>query len=134
MRTFAGRKETTICFPERNGIVPSYTTPEINAARQQTAEVDNEVSEATDNDQQKGGAARRVWWETVEDIPDSQPVVPRIVAKGLENYRNKLSQDQEAHAGVSLHVDGPNPPIGKPRTVFTFVDTGARGPAKKARA
>ncbi|KAG8712249.1 hypothetical protein FRC11_000599 [Ceratobasidium sp. 423] len=123
--------------PERDRALVSdfrVRSSDINAARQQTAEVDNEVSEATEKDQQKGGAARRVWWETVEDVPASQPVVPGIVAKGLENYRNKLSEDQEAHAGVSLHVDGPTPPTGKSRTVFTFVDTSARGPAKKARA
>lgn len=107
---------------------------DINIARQQTAEVDNEVSEAPGEDQQKGGAARRVWWEMVEDVPDSRPVVPGIVAKGLEKYHNKLSEDQKAHAGISLHVDGPAPLTSKPRTVFTFVDTGARGPAKKARA
>ncbi|CAE6512099.1 unnamed protein product [Rhizoctonia solani] len=122
--------------PERDRALVSefrVSSSDINAARQRAAGVDNEVSDATGKDQQKGGAARRVWWETVEDIPDSKPVVPGIVAKGLDNYRNKLSQDQEAHAGVSLHVDGPTPPTGKPRTVFTFVDTGARGPAKKAR-
>ncbi|CAE6443000.1 unnamed protein product [Rhizoctonia solani] len=107
---------------------------EINVTRQRTADVDNEISGTANRDQQRGGAARRVWWEMVEDAPDSQPVVPGIVAKGLESYRNKLSEDQKAHAGISLHVDGPNPPAGKPRTVFTFVDTGARGPAKKARA
>ncbi|CAE6521258.1 unnamed protein product [Rhizoctonia solani] len=123
--------------PERDRALVSdfrVRSSDINNARQRTAEVDNEVSEATDKDQQKGGAARRVWWEMVEDVPDSQPVVPAIVAKGLEDYRNKLSENQKAHAGVSSHVDGPAPPAGKLRTVFTFVDTGARGPAKKVRA
>ncbi|CAE6401107.1 unnamed protein product [Rhizoctonia solani] len=122
--------------PERDRALVSdrVKASEINAARQRTAEVDNEISDAADRDQQKGGAARRVWWEMVEDVPGSQPIIPGIVSRGLENYRNKLSEDQEAHAGVSLHVDGPSPPAGKPRTVFTFVDTGARGPAKKARA
>ncbi|CAE6513155.1 unnamed protein product [Rhizoctonia solani] len=123
--------------PERDRAIVSdfrVAASEINNARQRTSEIDNEVAEATDKDQQKGGAARRVWWEMVEDVPDSQPVVPAIVAKGLGNYRNKLSEDQKAHAGVSLHIDGPAPPTGKPRTVFTFVDTGARGPTKKARA
>ncbi|CAE7147980.1 unnamed protein product [Rhizoctonia solani] len=122
--------------PERDRALVSdfrVISSDINAARQRTAEVDNEAQVA-DKDHQKGAAARRVWWEMVEDVPDSQPVVPGIVAKGLEKYRNKLSEDQRAHAGVSLHVDGPVPPTGKPRTVFTFVDTSVRGPAKKARA
>ncbi|CAE6447508.1 unnamed protein product [Rhizoctonia solani] len=122
--------------PERDRALVSdfrVRSSEINATRERTAEIDNEVSKTTDKDQQKGGAARRVWWEMVEDVPDSQPVVSGIVAKGMDNYRNKLSEDQKAHAGVSSHVDGPAPPTGKPRTVFTFVDTGARSPAKKAR-
>jgi hypothetical protein len=60
--------------PERDRALVSdfrAKSSEINAARQRTAEVDNEVSDVTDKDQQKGGAARRVWWEMADDVPDS---------------------------------------------------------------
>ena len=60
--------------------------------------------------------------------------MPGLVAKGLEEYHSKIAKEQQAHAGVSLTVDGPVPPQSKPRSVFTFVDTGAKDPkqAKKA--
>ena len=67
--------------PERERALVSdfrVRSSDINAARQQTAEVDGELSEASHKDQQKGGAARRVWWETVEDVPDSvRSPIPR---------------------------------------------------------
>ncbi|KAB5595048.1 hypothetical protein CTheo_1509 [Ceratobasidium theobromae] len=125
---------------------------EINFARQRAAEVDSEVFEAAKGDQKKSGAARKVWWEMTDDAPDAvrpphpgiyshstltieqEPIVPSLIAKELEERRNKLSEDQEAHAGIAKRVDGPNPLPGKPRSVFTFIDTSVKKPTKKVRA
>ncbi|KAG8739339.1 hypothetical protein FRC10_005765 [Ceratobasidium sp. 414] len=126
---------------------------DINFARQRASEVDREASN-TGERAQKAGAARRVWWEMVDDTPNAvrlfipyglsppdgqtlqQPVVPSLVTEGLDKYRTKLAEDQQAHAGVALHVEGRPSPQGKPRSVFTFIDTGAKGPnsPKKTRA
>lgn len=59
--------------PERDRAVVSdskVNSADVNFVRQRTAEVDNEVSGAAKEDQ-KSGAARRVWWEMVEDAPNS---------------------------------------------------------------
>ncbi|KAG8687920.1 hypothetical protein FRC09_013202, partial [Ceratobasidium sp. 395] len=103
-----------------------FTPTDINFTRQRTAEVDREASESGERTQ-KAGAARRVWWEMVDDVPDAQPVVSNLVAEGLKEYRTKLTEDQQAHAGVALRVEGRPSPQGKPRSVFAFIDTGAKG-------
>ncbi|KAG8693752.1 hypothetical protein FRC08_008919 [Ceratobasidium sp. 394] len=106
-----------------------FTPNDINFGRQRTSEIDHEASGSGER-VQKAGAARRVWWEMVDDAPDAQPVVPSLVTEGLDKYRTKLAEDQQAHAGVALHVEGRPSPQGKPRNVFTFIDTGAKGPKK----
>ncbi|KAF8599552.1 hypothetical protein BDV93DRAFT_609141 [Ceratobasidium sp. AG-I] len=112
-----------------------FRAGDINAARQRASEVDKEVADSI-GQRQKAGAARRIWWEMADDVPNAQPIVPGLVTKGLEEYHSKIAEEQQAHAGVSLTVDGPTPPQSKPRSVFTFVDTGAKDPkqVKKARA
>lgn len=65
---------------------------------------------------------------------NQRPIVPGLIAKDMEAHRKKISEDQQAHAGVPLHIEGPAPSPGKARSVFTFVDTGAKTSAKKARA
>jgi hypothetical protein len=47
-----------------------FTHTDINIARQCTAEVDHDVSNSGER-AQKAGAARRVWWEMVDDTPNA---------------------------------------------------------------
>ncbi|QRV83437.1 hypothetical protein RhiJN_11453 [Ceratobasidium sp. AG-Ba] len=103
----------------------NVTSDEINASRQRTSQVDHDASDSGER-VQRAGAARRVWWEMVDDAPDAEPVVPNLVAKGLEAHRARLTENQKAHEGVAVHVEGKPSPQGKPRTVYTFVDTGAK--------
>jgi hypothetical protein len=60
--------------PERDRALVSdskFRPDDINDARRRASEVDDEVSEAPGGDREKSGAARRVWWEMVEDAPNS---------------------------------------------------------------
>ncbi|KAG9119927.1 hypothetical protein FRC07_004815 [Ceratobasidium sp. 392] len=123
MESYLGiRQERDRAVVLDNQIKPS----DINFARQRTSEVDRETLDSGER-AQKAGAARRVWWEMIDDAPDAQPVVPGLVAEGLKEYRTKLAEDRQAHAGVALHIEGQPSPQGKPRSVFTFIDTGAKG-------
>lgn len=47
-----------------------FNAEDINAARQRASEVDSEVAGSV-GQHQKAGAARRIWWETVDDVPNA---------------------------------------------------------------
>lgn len=47
-----------------------FRSEDINATRQRASEVDNEVMDS-EGQHQKAGAARRIWWEMVDDVPNA---------------------------------------------------------------